>query len=127
MPALFTPASQARSPDGPSSDFTKLLVPVIPDLVPVRLSTRSLTLAPLDESAEKWNRNFLRDDMLWISHYRTTPHAGRAATINNAMRQAWWPTIEACAPPVRKHCAICTQDQEVERNQIVQPLYMADC
>ena len=88
----------------------------IPDLVHVRLSTRSLTLAPSDESAEKWNRNFLREDVRWVSHYRPTPHAGRAATINNAMRQAWWPTIEACAALVRKHCAICTQDQEVERN-----------
>ena len=36
MPALFTPASQARSADDPSSDFAKLLVLVIPDLVLVR-------------------------------------------------------------------------------------------
>ena len=64
MPALFTPASQARCDDGPSSAFTKLLVPVIPDRVPVRLSTRSLTFVPLDDSAEKWNRNFLREDVL---------------------------------------------------------------
>ena len=32
------------------------------------------------------------------------------------MRQAWWPTIEACALQVHKHCAVCTQDVDVERN-----------
>ena len=58
MPALYTPASQARSMERSGDDYTKLLVPVIPDLVPVGLSTRSLTLAPLDENAPKWSRNF---------------------------------------------------------------------
>ena len=116
MPALFTPSSQARNTDSAKLDCTKLLVPVIPDLVPVRLSTRSLTLAPLDETAPKWSRNFLREDILWIAHYRPTPHASKSATINNAMSQAWWPAIEACAIQVRKYCAICTQDLEVERN-----------
>ena len=36
MPALCTPASQARSMERSGDDYTKLLVPVIPDLVPVR-------------------------------------------------------------------------------------------
>ena len=82
MPALFTPSSQARNTDSSKIDCTKLLVPVIPDLVPVRLSTRSLTLAPQDETAPKWSRNFLREDILWIAHYRPTPHASKTATIN---------------------------------------------
>jgi hypothetical protein len=116
MPALYTPASQARSMERSGDDYTKLLVPVIPDLVPVRLSTRSLTLAPLDENAPKWSRNLLREDILWIVHYHPTPHATKTDTVNSSMRQAWWPTIEACALQVHKHCAVCTQDVDVERN-----------
>ena len=116
MPALYTPASQARSMDSSVSDTTKLLVPVIPDLVPVRLSTRSLTIAPLDDTAPKWSRNFLREDILWITHYRPTPHATKTETVDSTMRQAWWPAVEACALQCHKHCAICTQDIDVERN-----------
>ena len=116
MPALYTPASQARSVDSTIADTTKLLVPVIPDLVPVRLSTRSLTLAPLDDTAPKWSRNFLREDILWIAHYRPTPHATKTETVDSTMRQAWWPAVEACALQCHKHCAICTQDIDVERN-----------
>jgi hypothetical protein len=56
MPALYTPASQARSMERSGDDYTKLLVPVIPDLVPIRLNTRPLTLAPLDENSPIWSR-----------------------------------------------------------------------
>ena len=116
MSALYTLESQARSMERSGDDCTKLLVPVIPDLVPVRLSTRSLTLAPLDETAPKWSQNFLREKILWIAHYRPTPHATKTDTVDSSMRQAWWPTIEACALQVHTHCAICTQDVNIERN-----------
>ena len=116
MPAFYTPASQARSVDSTVADTTKLLVPIIPDLVLVRLSTRSLTLAPLDNTAPKWSCNFLRENILWIAHYHPTPHATKTETVDSTMRQAWWPAVEACALQCHKHCAICTQDIDVERN-----------
>ena len=114
--AFYTPSSQARTADSAVTDKTTFLVPVIPDLAPVRISTRSLTLAPLDDTAPKWSRNFLREEILWIAHYRPTPHATKTETVDSTMRQAWWPAIEACAVQCHKHCAICTQDIDVEKN-----------
>ena len=116
MPALYTPSSQARDVGSPDDDRTKLLVPVIPDLTPVRISTRSLTVAPYDPDAPIWDRAFLREDILWIAHYNPTPHSGKAKTVELAMRQAWWPQIEAQAALVHKHCATCTESAEVERS-----------
>lgn len=113
MPALFTPSSQARAHDG---DNTKLLVPVIPDMAPIRISTRSMTVAPFDYDAPEWDRNFLREDLLWIAHYRPTPHASKSATVENVMRQAWWPSIEEWARRVVKYCSVCSQHESVERS-----------
>ena len=78
-------------------DYTKLSVHVIPDLVPIRLGTRSIILAPLDGNALKCSRNFLREDILWIAHYRPATHATKTDTVNSSMRQTCWPAIEAYA------------------------------
>ena len=94
MPALYTSASQARSIDSTVSDTTKPLVPVIPDLVPILLSTRSLTLAPLDDTAPKWSRNSLREDILWIAHY-VPPHSSRHQ--DRHCRQHHAPSLVACS------------------------------
>ena len=116
-PALFTPSSQARSVDNDSpTDATKLLVPVIPDHTKVRLSTRPLSSTPYDDSVETWSQAFLRQDILWIVHYRPTPHAGKVKTIANAMRQAWWPGIEHDAEMTCRYCSVCCQALSVERS-----------
>ena len=117
MPALYTPSSQARLVHGDSpTDATKLLVPVIPDLAQVRLSTRSLSSTPFDESAPACSRVFLRDDVLWLIHYRPTPHTGKVDTIKLAMRQAWWPGIEHDAELAFQYCPVCSQSRAVERS-----------
>ena len=117
MPALYTPSSQARLVHGDSpTDATKLLVPVIPDLAKIRLSTRSLSSTPFDESAPACSRVFLRDDILWLIHYRPTPHTGKVDTIKLAMRQAWWPGIEHDAELTFQYCPVCSQSRAVERS-----------
>ena len=117
MPALYTPSSQARlMHDDAANDATKLLVPVLPDLTKVRLSTRSLSSTPFDDSAPACSRSFLRDDVLWLIHYRPTPHTGKLDTIKLAMRQAWWPGIEHDAELVFQYCPVCSQSRAVERS-----------
>ena len=91
-------------------------MPVIPDLAKVRLSTRSISSTPFDESAPPCSRAFLRDDILWLIHYRPTPHAGKIDTIKQAMRQAWWKGIEHDAELVVQHCSVCSQQRAVERS-----------
>ena len=116
MPALFTPSSQARLMHAdPPVDATRLLVPVIPNLPKVRLSTRSISSTPFDDSVPSWSQAFLRQDILWIIHYRPTPHTGEVDTIKLAMRQAWWPGIENDAELIFAHCAMCIQAQVTER------------
>ena len=87
MPALFTPSSQTRLMHAdPPVDATKLLVPVIPNSTKVRLSTRYMSSTPFDDSVPSWPQAFLRQDILWIIHYRPTPHTGKVDTIKLAMR-----------------------------------------
>ena len=81
----------------------------------MRLSTRSISSTPFDDSVPSWSQAFLRQDILWIIHYRPTPDTGKVNTIKLVTRQAWWSGIENDAELIFAHCAICIQARATER------------
>ena len=107
-PVLYTPATATRDVAMEDTGPPDLLL-IVPDNAEVRMSEVSLTEYPFtptkaDCDYAKW---CLREDIIWLAHNTSTPHATLNATIARVKEQVWFKGLEeAC----RKHvdtCAIC--------------------
>jgi hypothetical protein len=105
---LFTPASSTKPALNVSTDYSSLLVMVIPESATVRISSRPVDATFYDDAAESWSKqNTTRADILWLSHDRRNPHASQASTLSTAKHMAWWPGIETDVRKYLKWCMIC--------------------
>lgn len=104
-PVLYTPAHATRDVAMEDTGPPDLLL-MVPDNAPVRMSEVSLVEYPYQpEKAEcgyaKW---CLREDIIWLAHNTSTPHATLNATIAKVKEQVWFKGLEeAC----RQHCDSC--------------------
>ena len=97
--------------DSADFDRSKILVPVVPVNVMIRISGRPPYSPTEDETSAEdlpvWQAEDLRADILWWAHYCRTPHSRKAQTIERAMSVAWWPGIDTQAKMEYRLCAVC--------------------
>ena len=100
-----------QSYDSADIDRSKVLVPVVPANVMIRINDRP-AYCPSDEdtAAEDlpvWQAEDLRANNLWWDHYCRNPHSRKAQTVERAMSVAWWPGIDTQAKMEYRLCAVC--------------------
>jgi hypothetical protein len=79
---------------------------IVPDNTPVRMGEVSLVEYPYqpvkaDCDYAKW---CLREDIIWLAHNTSTPHATLNATIARVKEQVWFKGLEEAS---RRHCDSC--------------------
>jgi hypothetical protein len=105
IPVLYTYSYCLRSMDGGESPTNPPLVLVIPDKVKARISHVTVSDQPFETGSEEWEKWYLRQDMIWVAHNASTPHATLTQTLANTKSECWWPGIEES---IRKYYDACT-------------------
>ena len=97
--------------DSAEVDRSKILVPVVPANVMIRISGRPAYCPSKDDVAANdlpvWQAEDLRAYILWWAHYCRNPHSRKAQTVERAMSVAWWPGIDTQAKMVYRLCSVC--------------------
>jgi hypothetical protein len=97
--------------DSAEVDRSKILVPVVPANVMIRISGRPAYCPSEDDVAANdlpvWQAEDLRADILWWAHYCRNPHSRKAQTVERAMSVAWWPGIDTQAKMEYRLCSVC--------------------
>ena len=105
---LYTPSSMVTQLDAATLEYPDLVL-VIPDKTKVRIShvtTEDFPWQP-DHADRDWANWYMREDLIWIAHNNTTPHAPLGTTVNTVKEQAWWPGIEEQCRAHIDQCPIC--------------------
>ena len=114
---LYTPATATRDVAMEDTGPPDLLL-MVPDNARVRMSEVSLVDYPYqpakaEHDYAKW---CLREDIIWLAHNTTTPHATLNTTIAKVKEQVWFKGVEEACKSHVDTCAICLALRLVRRS-----------
>ena len=104
---LYTPATATRDVAMEDTGPPDLLL-MVPDNALVRMSEVSLVDYPYQpaEAEHDYAKWCLREDIIWLAHNTTTPHATLNTTIAKVKEQVWFKGIEEACKSHVDTCAI---------------------